>query len=66
MSKIREYLKPIYCVELDKYFINASAAGRELYIDQSAINKAIKGHTKTCGGYHWQRVSVEEYNEKNK
>ena len=59
--RYREYLKPVYCEELNKYFPNASAAGRELYIDQSAINKCIKGRTKTCGGYHWRRVEVDEY-----
>lgn len=31
--RYREYLKPVYCEELNKYFPNASAAGRELYID---------------------------------
>lgn len=50
---IREYLKPVYCEELDRYFINASAAGRELYIEPSGISKAIRGTAKTAGGWHW-------------
>lgn len=53
MSKKREYLKPVYCVELDRVFTNASVAGRELFLDPSGISKACKGIHKTAGGYHW-------------
>ena len=45
---------PVFCVELNKTFNGASAAGRELNLNQSNITQCCKGTRKTCGGYHWK------------
>lgn len=45
---------PVYCVELDKVFLSARGAARELGLQQSNITACVKGKHKTCGGYHWQ------------
>lgn len=44
----------VYCVELNKAFEGASAAARELGLNQSNITSCCKGNRKTCGGYHWR------------
>ena len=46
-------LKPVYCVELDRAFDNASSASKELKISSSNIISCCEKHRKTCGGYHW-------------
>ena len=51
----REHLsKKVYCVELDKTFLNARAAFKELGIKDYRIRYCCKGRRKTAGGYHWQ------------
>lgn len=53
--------KNIYCVELNKVFINAVEARKDLNIDSSSILKACKNKPKhkTAGGYHW--MYYEDY-----
>lgn len=46
-------LKPVYCVELDRIFENASSASKELKISSSNIIGCCEEQRKTCGGYHW-------------
>lgn len=48
--------KPIYCLELDRVFDSASAAAKELVLDQGSIIKVCQGKRKTHGGYHWRYV----------
>ena len=49
----------VYCVELNTEFIDATDAGRMLKIDSSAILKCCRGERKTCGGYHWRFINLE-------
>ena len=50
---------PVYCVELDQVFDDATDAGKALSIDGSAILKCCRGERKTCGGYHWNFINLE-------
>ena len=50
--------KPVFCVELNKTFDGARAAGRELGLDNSHIIKCCNGKLKTTGGYHWRYQEV--------
>ena len=52
----------VYCVELDLIFNDATYAAKELSIDGSAILKCCRGERKTCGGYHWNFVNLENNN----
>ena len=45
---------PVYCIELDKTFTNATEAAKELSIHGSMILQVCYGNRKTCGGYHWK------------
>ena len=47
---------PVYCVELDKEFIDAWTASQELNIDSSGILKVCRGDRFKCGGYHWRFI----------
>ena len=49
----------VYCVELEQTFDDATVAGKVLNIDSSAILKCCKGERKTCGGYHWEFINLE-------
>ena len=49
----------VYCTELDKTFEDAALAGRILSLDSSGILKCCKGERKTCGGYHWKFINLE-------
>lgn len=46
--------KMVYCVELNKVFISATQAAKELNLNDGNINKCCKGINKTTGGYHWR------------
>ena len=48
---------PVYCVELQKEFADATEAGKTLNIDGSAVLKVCQGKRHTCGGYHWQFIN---------
>lgn len=58
----RRNCNPVFCVELDMVFDDATDAGKKLNIDSSAILKCCRGERKTCGGYQWQFVN--NYNVK--
>lgn len=49
----------VYCVELAKIFEDATEAGKKLKIDSSGILKCCRGERKTCGGYHWKFINLE-------
>lgn len=49
----------VYCVELDKIFDDTTIAGKTLNLDSSGILKCCKGERKTCGGYHWKFINLE-------
>lgn len=46
--------KPVYCVELDKTFINMTTASEETGTRLSALCGCVKGRYQTAGGYHWR------------
>lgn len=46
--------KLVYCEELNKTFESASAAARDLGLNQSSISQCCTGKRKTCGNYHWR------------
>lgn len=56
-------LRPVYCIELNKVFENASSAGKELSIRSGNIINCCEHTRKTCGGYHWIYVDTDEYTE---
>lgn len=49
----------VYCIELDKTFDDAATAGKTLNLDSGAILKCCRGERKTCGGYHWKFINLE-------
>lgn len=49
--------RPIYCVELNKIFDSAVAAGKELNLNNSHISEACKKLNKRVGGYHFRFVN---------
>lgn len=49
----------VYSVDLDQIFDDATTAGKSLNLDGSAILKCCKGERKTCGGYHWEFINLE-------
>ncbi len=49
----------VYCIELEKTFNDATEAARELNLNSSAILKCCRGERKTCGGYHWKFINLE-------
>lgn len=53
--------KAVYCVELNKVFYNPTAAGKEFNIRSSNIINCCNHIRKTCGGYHWEYATEEQY-----
>lgn len=49
----RRNTTPVFCIELNKTFKDATEAGKELSLDGSAILKVCRNERKTCGGFHW-------------
>ncbi len=49
----------VYCIDLDKIFDDATTAGKFLNLDSGAILKCCRGERKTCGGYHWEFINLE-------
>lgn len=60
IRSVKNREKAIYCIELDKVFENQVVAAKEIGVTPSAINICLKGKTKTCGGYHWKYVNMED------
>lgn len=61
-------LRPVYCVELDIIFENATVAAKDLNLRSDRIIACCKGikHRKTCGGYHWKYADeIINHNEIN-
>lgn len=56
----RRNTTPVFCIELNKEFEDATEAGKELGIDSSAILKVCRGERKICGGYRWQFKTIGE------
>lgn len=52
----RKNLTPVFCVELDTAFENATEASKILHLDSGAILKCCRGERKTCGGYRWNFI----------
>ena len=50
---------PVYCIEINKVFNDATDAGKALNLDSSAILKRCRGERHTCGGYHWEFINLE-------
>ena len=44
----------VYCVELDKTFKSATAAAKELKLNNSHISACCRGERQACGGYHFK------------
>lgn len=47
---------PLYCVELNKFFLCSSRVEEKIGIKKRTIQKAMSAGYKTCGGYHWKRL----------
>lgn len=48
---------PVFCIELNSEYKNASTAGKLLNIDSCGILKVCRQERKTCGGYHWKFIT---------
>lgn len=48
--------KPIVCVETGTVFPCARAAENEMGVSYKSISNAVRGKSKTAGGYHWKFV----------
>lgn len=48
--------KKVRCVETGEIFPSSREASEFVHRTKSAINNCIYGKSKTCGGYHWERV----------
>lgn len=46
----------VFCVELNKEYLNARIAAEELALNRQNIQACCNGKRKTCGGYHWRYV----------
>lgn len=55
----RRSTTPVYCVDLKLIFEDATYAGKELNLDSGAILKVCRGERKTCGGYRWKFLNLE-------
>lgn len=55
----RRNTTPVYCVDLKLIFEDATYAGKELNLDSGAILKVCRGERKTCGGYRWKFLNLE-------
>lgn len=58
-QSFRRNTTPVFCIELNKEFKDASDASKILQVDSSSILKVCRGERKTCGGYHWKFKSME-------
>lgn len=54
----------VFCEELNKEYIDATTASKELHLDSSGILKTCRGERHTCGGYHWHFVFDDKILEK--
>lgn len=55
-TRTKRASKAVYCIELDRVFESQSQAARELGLSVNALNKCVKGKSKTSGGFHWRYV----------
>ena len=55
---------PIYCPEVDMTFDSIKAASEYLHISDGNICSVLQGRLKSTKGYHFIRVSREDYYEK--
>lgn len=49
----------VYCIDLEIMFDDATTAGKTLNLDSGTILKCCRGERKTCGGYHWKFINLE-------
>ena len=49
----------IQCVETGKVFGSVSSAAKSLNINRSGISNALRGKSKTAGGFHWEYESTD-------
>ena len=61
-STVRRNREKVYCVELNKEFLDATTASKELNLDSGGILKTCRGERHTCGGYHWIFVNNKQEN----
>ena len=47
----------VKCVETNIVYNSLTEASKKLNISQSDISRVLLGKRKTCGGYHWEKVS---------
>lgn len=52
--------KPIYCLELNKFFGSGQEAQRETGADASSISRCCKGKANVAKGMHWRYATEEE------
>lgn len=52
--------RPVFCIELGKFFWGAKAVQAELGIRQCCVTDCCRGRQHTAGGYHWRYATEEE------
>jgi group I intron endonuclease len=60
IRSFRRNTTPVFCLELNKQFNDATEASKDLSLDSSGILKVCRGERKTCGGYHWKFLNIGE------
>lgn len=56
----RRNTTPVFCIELNKEFTDATEAGKALSLDGTCILKVCQGKRRTCGGYKWKFIKDKE------
>ena len=57
ISPVNKNTSPVFCIELNKEYKDATEAGKELSIRSGNILKVCRGVRKTCGGYNWKFIN---------
>lgn len=55
-TRISQYYKAVYCVELDKTFNSLKEAAQAFNLAYTNLSACLNGRLKTFAGYHWKYV----------
>ena len=54
--------RPVRCIETGQAYFSAAEASRQTGICVASIKRVTCGKQKTAGGFTWEKISKEEYN----
>ena len=52
--------KPVICIETGEIFESLKMAAIKIGVSRASVTSAVRGKTKTCGGYHWDYLSEKD------